>query len=190
MLWPFLALDVSPGHPLCVALIAFLSVPPPQRLRVAPVGVVGLYQDILLLLLLLEVYLDVDGQPLVVAPGDALELVHLGESGGGDGVELAGDAVGAAGEIEEKGNAIGPADEGERVEGAAGAEEEGVPSGDEGLQEGVIGESLFESAVDEYVEGRFGFRHGHHLLSFLPQSRKLEMSFKEEKVSLIFSIYV
>lgn len=85
-----------------------------------------------------RLHLDLDRQPLVVAPSDPLQVVHPGQRRRRDGVELAGDTVGEAGEVEEEGDAVGPADEGESVESAAGGDECGVAGGHHFLQEGVV----------------------------------------------------
>lgn len=61
-----------------------------------------------------------------MAAGGAFELVHPGEAVGGDGVELAGDGVAGAGDVEEERDPVGPADEGEALRGGVGASENGV----------------------------------------------------------------
>ena len=76
-----------------------------------------------------------------MAAAGALELVHEAEAAGGDGVELAGDAVACAGEVEEEGDAVGAADEGELGGGEADGDKGGVAGGDEVLDEDVVGEA-------------------------------------------------
>ena len=78
-----------------------------------------------------------------MAARGAFELVHAVEAPGGDGVELAGDAVAGAGEVEEEWDAVGAADEGESGSGAAGGDEDCVAGGGEVLDKGVIGEASF-----------------------------------------------
>lgn len=87
-----------------------------------------------------------------MAFGGALEEIEAGEGGGGDGVELAEDAVVAgAGEVEEEGNAVGPADKGVIEGRAVVAEEDGVSGGDEVLHQGVVRETFLQRSVREYV---------------------------------------
>lgn len=76
-----------------------------------------------------------------MAAVDALQLVHSAHPTGGDVVELSGDAVAGAGEVEEEGNAVGAANEGELGGGAAGGDEGCVAGGHEVLDEDVVGEA-------------------------------------------------
>ncbi|KAI7996044.1 hypothetical protein LOK49_LG11G02153 [Camellia lanceoleosa] len=72
---------------------------------------------------------ELNREALVVAEGDAFEVVEGEEGARGDGVELAVDAVvggGGGGEVEEEGDTVGAADEGEGVEGVVVADEVGV----------------------------------------------------------------
>ncbi|KAG9454484.1 hypothetical protein H6P81_007388 [Aristolochia fimbriata] len=129
---------------LRVGTEALLAVPLPELHGVAGVRVIGLGgQDSSVL------GPDLEWEALVVAASGAFELVHPVERGGGDGVELAGDAVAGTGEVEEEGDAVGPADEGVAFDGAGDSEEDGVVGADHVLDEGVVGESALEGAVRE-----------------------------------------
>lgn len=151
------AADISPRYFLVVAIIPFFPVPPPQRLRVAPVSIVCLDRRVV------PLHLDGDRESLVVAPGEPLQFIHPGDPLGGDCVQLPGDALTAAGEVEEEGDAVGSADEGETVESPAGANECRVTGGHKILHEDVVGETLLEGAVHE-DEGRWALhRFRHHI---------------------------
>lgn len=76
-----------------------------------------------------------------MAVAGTLELVHEAEAAGGDGVELARDAVAGAWKVDEEGDAVGAADEGELGGGAANGDEGSVAGGDEVLYEDVVGEA-------------------------------------------------
>lgn len=93
---------------------------------------------------------DGDGEALVVRAGDALQLVEAVEPARRDGVELAGDAVSGAGEVEEEGDAVGPADEREARRGGGGAHEGGVAVPGQVLEEAVVGEAPLQRAVREH----------------------------------------
>ncbi|GMN44147.1 hypothetical protein TIFTF001_013347 [Ficus carica] len=162
MLRPVLAADVATSHLRGVGSESLPSVLVPQLQGVAAVRVVRLRSPrpplhptiifiILILILIVSIFIitnnitavffDGDGETLVVAAGGSLQDVETGESGGGDAVELADDAVVAgAWEVEEEGDAVGPAHQRVVEGGPVAAEEDGVSGGDELLHEAVVGE--------------------------------------------------
>lgn len=138
-----LAPDIPQRLLLGVAPEPHLAAPAPHPGGVAAVGKVRLCPEVG------GAEGDAEGEPLVVAAGDALQVVEAGEGAGGDGVELAGGGVAGAGEVEEEGDAVGSADEGVGLGGGAGADEGGVAGADQVLEQPVVGEAALERAVGE-----------------------------------------
>lgn len=85
-----------------------------------------------------------------MAAGGSLQLVHSGEAAGGDGIQLAQDAVTRPWNVEEEGDAVGPADERVVGGGAVGSDEGGVAGAHEVLEKRVVGEASLQGSVREY----------------------------------------
>ncbi|PON49505.1 hypothetical protein TorRG33x02_317320 [Trema orientale] len=155
MLRPIVALDVATRLLMGIGAQALAAVLEPEVGGVAAVGVVGLgggkagmgmgmgmgtgivifiFIGIGIGIGIQRVRVQLDGEPLVVTPGGALQFVEAGECGGGYGVHLAKDGLTGAREVDEEGDAVGPTDKWVVEFGAVGSEEHGVPAANEVLQ--------------------------------------------------------
>ncbi|PON77573.1 hypothetical protein PanWU01x14_027340 [Parasponia andersonii] len=143
MLRPIVALDVATRLLMGVGAQALAAVLEPEVGGVGAVGVVGLGVGggkagvgvgVGVGMGIQRVRVQLDGEPLVVTPGGALQFVEAGECGGGYGVHLAKDGLTGAREVDEEGDAVGPTDKWVVEFGAVGSEEHGVSAANEVLQ--------------------------------------------------------
>lgn len=107
MLGPIFALNVTPGLLFRVDGVSSLPVPPPQLLRIATVGEVGLRRRIVI-----AIKRQPDGQPFIVAARGSLQLVHARQPRIGNLVDLPFDVISTAGQVEQEGNSVGPTHQG------------------------------------------------------------------------------
>lgn len=158
VLRPIFALHITSGLSLRIRAQPLLLILPPQIHRVAPVRIVRLRaRNIHRIIITVSInmmnivwlWLQLNGEPLVVATRGALQLVHSGQSPKRHGVELAAHALAAPGEIEEEGDPVGPADEREFLCCAVAAHQGRVSGSHQLLHQRVVGETPLQGPVRE-----------------------------------------
>lgn len=191
MVRPFLALDVATRHLVGVGGQAFVAILVPEVGGVAGVGEVGLGMSMSVVERVRR--LQLDGEPLVVVAGGALQFVKAGECGRGDCVQLALDALTGAREVEEEGDAVGSTHERVVECGSVVANEDGVSGADQVLQEAVVGEPSLQGPVREHHHPAFSLvRNPHSFNSFFTYVLiyiKSEMEWQHD-TSCLFPFYL